>query len=110
VPQLSVASLGEAMLEAIRKSLDKDWPKARDFAKPELQRLARSMVDIVRLIEEAKVTKQQAKALLKIHRNTTQIVLLTIEGLGIIAVQNAVNAALGAVRTVINRAAGFTLL
>jgi hypothetical protein len=98
------------MLEAARKSLEKDWPKARDFAKPELQRLARSMVDIIRLINEDKLNKQQAKALLEIHRNTTQIVLLTIEGLGIIAVQNAINAALDTVRTVVNRAAGFALV
>jgi Asp-tRNA(Asn)/Glu-tRNA(Gln) amidotransferase B subunit len=110
VPQLSIASLAAAMLDAVKASLDKDWPKARDFAKPELQRLARSMADIVRLIGEGKVTNQQAKALLEIHRNTSQIVLLTIEGLGIIAVQNALNAAVDAVRTVINRAAGFALL
>lgn len=55
-------------------------------------------------------TDLQAQALLQIHRNTTQTVLLTIEGLGVIAVENAINAALSAVATAVNKAAGLALL
>ena len=39
-----------------------------------------------------------------------QTVLLTIEGLGIVAVQNAINAALSVVKDTVNTAIGFTLL
>jgi hypothetical protein len=110
MPGLSVAGLVTDMLDAVKASLGKDFSKTKDFAKPELQRLARSLVDITKLVVAGKVTDQQARALVAIHRNTTQIVLLTIEGLGIIAVENATNAAIDAIRTTVNRAAKFALL
>ncbi len=110
MPDLSVKKLVTDMLGAAKASFGKDWPKARDFAKPEFQRLATSLIDIGRLVLQDKVNEQQARALLAIHRNTTQIVLLTIQGLGVIAVENAINAALDAVRTTVNQAVKFALL
>lgn len=69
-----------------------------------------ALVDIAQLAVLKKVKKQQAQALMRIHKNTTTMVLLTIEGLGIIAVENAVNAALSAVGDAINAAAGLKIL
>jgi hypothetical protein len=107
---LDVAAVLEQMVAAAKGSLARDWPKAKAFARPELERLARSLADIARLVRAGEVNEQQARALLQIHRNTTQTVLLTIEGLGLIAVENAVNAALGAARDAVNAAAGLALL
>lgn len=100
----------EPMLAAARQSLGKDWPKAKDYAKTAFTGLAHALVDISALAASGKVNKQQAQALLRIHRNTTTMVLLTIEGLGIIAVENAVNAALKVVRDAVNAAAGLAIL
>ncbi|HEY8256394.1 MAG TPA: hypothetical protein VIG08_01940 [Gemmatimonadales bacterium] len=110
MPDLSVSELVGDMLGAVKQSLGKDFGKAKDFAKPELQRLARSLVDIAKLVAERKVTQQQARSLLEIHRNTTKVVLLTIQGLGIIAVENALNAAFDVIRTTVNRAVKFALI
>jgi hypothetical protein len=98
------------MLAAARASLAESWPGVRDFAGPELRRLAGVLADITRLIEAGKVNREQARALLRIHRNTTVTVLLTLEGLGVVAAENAINAALGAVGDVVNAAVGFRLL
>ena len=43
-------------------------------------------------------------------RNTAQIVLLTIEGLGIITVEKAINAAMKVVKDTVNEALDFALL
>ena len=102
--ELSVADMVSDMIKAVKASLGKDYSKAKDFARPELQRLARSLVDIAKLVATDKVTKQQAKSLVAIHQNTTRVVFLTIEGLGIIAVENALNAAIGAIRSTVNGA------
>ena len=106
----TVAEIAGPMLAAAEQSLAKDWGKARDYAKPEMKKLATSLADIAKLVAREKVNRRQAKALLRIHRNTTQTVLLTIEGLGVIAVEDAVNAALGAARDVVNTAVGFRLI
>jgi len=39
-----------------------------------------------------------------------QAVLLAVEGIGLIAAQNVINAALGAVKEAVNKAIGFALL
>ena len=108
--ELSVADMVSDMLQSVKASLGKDYRKAKDFARPELQRLARSLVDIAKLVATDKVTKQQARSLVAIHQNTTRVVFLTIEGLGIIAVENALNAALGAIRSTVNGAVKFALI
>jgi len=107
---LKVSDLVSSMVKAAQASLGKDWPKARDFARPEIDRLARTLRDITQLAAAGKVNKQQARALLAIHKNTAQTVLLTIEGLGIIAAENAINAALAAVKEAVNAAAGVAIV
>lgn len=106
----TVAEILKPMMAAAKDSLAQDWGKAEDFAKPEMKRLAESLAAIARLVAAKKVNQRQAKALLRIHANTTQTVLLTVEGLGVIAVEDAINAALGAARDVVNGAVGFRLV
>ncbi len=107
---LTTSDILKPMLDAAKRSLARDWGKAEAFARPEMKRLAATLVDIAGLIASGAVNKRQARALLRIHSNTTQTVLLTIEGLGIVAAENAINAALGAVRDVVNEAVGFKLV
>jgi hypothetical protein len=107
---LVLSELKTSMVVAARDSLKKDWPKARDFADAEFRKLAQSLKDIAVLAADAKVNTKQAKALLQIHANTTRMVLLTVKGLAKIAVDKAINAALGAVREAVNAAAGIALL
>lgn len=107
---LKLSDILTPMVTAAKKSMGEDWGKVRDYGEPELKRLALSLIDITKLASAGKVNAQQARALLRIHRNTTEVVMLTIEGLGVIAVENAINSALKAARTAVNTAAGFAIL
>jgi len=107
---LDPSQIAAAMLKAAKHSLASDWPKARAYAEQEFKRLAQSLADIGTLVAAGTVNEQQARALVQIHKNTTLTVMLTIEGLGIIAVENAINAALAAVTTAVNKAVGLTVL
>ncbi len=107
---LPVKDLSKPMLDAVRASLAQDWKKVEHYAQPEFNRLARSLADIATLAAEGAISAAEARSLLSIHRNTTRTVLLTVEGMGVIAVEKAINAALGAVKDAVNRAAGVTLL
>jgi hypothetical protein len=107
---LRVSDILPEMLAAAKDSLGEDWPNVKDYAKIELRKLAQSMVDIAKLAATGKVNGKQAKVLLRIHRNTTMVVMLTVQGLGVITVENAINAALKAVRDTVNGALPFRLL
>jgi hypothetical protein len=108
--ELDVDALVKSMVAAARASLGRDWTKARKFAEPQLDNLARSLVNIGELSAGGEISGAEAAALLEIHKNTTRTVLLTVKGLGLLAAENALNAALGAVREVVNGAVGFALL
>lgn len=99
-----------AMIGAARESLGNDWHDVKTFAEPELKRLARTLLDIGRQAASGEISEAEARALLRIHRNTTQIVLLTARGMSLLAVENAINAALDAARAPLNAALGIALL
>jgi hypothetical protein len=107
---LSVGPLVEKMVAAARDSLGRDWSKARAFAEPQFDNLARSLVNIGELTAQGAITAEEAAALLEVHKHTTRTVLLAVKGIGLLAAEKAVNAALGAVRDTVNGAIGFALL
>jgi hypothetical protein len=107
---LSIDALVKSMVAAARDSLGRDWSKARKFAEPQFDNLARSLVSVGQMAAEGTITVQEATVLLEVHKNTTRTVLLTAKGLGLLAVENAINAALGAVKETLNGALGVALL
>lgn len=107
---LNRGELAAAMIGAAKATLAKEWPKVRDFAQPELKRLAASLVDIGRLAAQGKVSQVEARALLKIHRNTVLTVMLAVEGMGLLAAERAINAALKAVVDAVNAVSPFKIL
>ena len=98
------------MVGAAKGSLGRDWSKVRTVAEPQLDSLARSLASIGQQAMDGSLSAAEAAALLEIHKNTTRTVLLTVEGMGLLAVENAINAALGAVKDTLNGAVGFALL
>ena len=53
---------------------------------------------------------QQAELHLQIQKNAMRSVLLTVEGLGLLAAEQAINQALALVKDQVNAAVGFALL
>jgi endonuclease III len=107
---LKVEALVKSMAGAASKSLGGRWPEAKDYATAEFRKIAQSVETVGRLRAEGKVTEEQARLLLDIQRNASRSVLLTLEGLGLLAAEAAINAALGAVRSTVNAALGWVLL
>jgi len=107
---LNVKSLAAAMLGAAQGKLQEHWPEVREYAETETRKTADTLASIERLLLAGQINSKQAKALLRMQRNSAQSVLLTIEGLGLLTVESAINAALGAVRDTVNGAVGFALL
>ena len=103
---IDIDKLLKDMLTAAAGVLQAKWPDAKDYAENEFRKILLEAQNIGQLKNEGKITEQEAAYLMRLQRNAAHSVLLTIEGLGMIAVEEAINAALAVVRDTINAALG----
>ena len=82
------------MLQAALPFLSKGGGKASSYATHEFQQYIINLQHIQDLTEEGKITSEEAQFLADQYKMSMQAVLLAIEGLGVIAVQQAINAAI----------------
>jgi hypothetical protein len=107
---LKASELARDMAAAFTQTLKGKVPEIRSFADAEAKKLAQTLLMIEKLRLTGKIDKEEAELHLEIQRNATRSVLLTIEGLGALAAEQAINAALDSVRKAVNKALKFTLL
>lgn len=107
---LNAAELGKNIVAAFKGALTEKWPDIREYGEAEAKKLAQTLVMIETLKASGKINEEQAALHIDIQKNATRIVLLTLEGLGILAVEGAINAALNVVKESVNTAVGFALL
>ena len=100
----------EKMLKAVKKSLEDKWPQVRELARSEFGKFAQNIEDIKSMKKKRKISQAQAALQLDIQKNSIKTVLLSEEGLGLLAVEAAINAALDAIRSTVNKAIGWALL
>jgi hypothetical protein len=98
------------MVEAAKGKLKEQWPEVKEFARAEAKKTAETLAMIERLTLAGQINLRQAKALLSMQKNSALAVLLTVEGLGLLTVESAINAALASVRDTVNTALGFVLI
>ena len=107
---LDLASLAQSMLAAAETSLKTGWTTAQPFAQTQFTNIAQQIVDIEAQLKAGTINQSQASLLMDMQKNASRAALLAVEGIGLIAAQNAINAALGAIATTVNGAIGFSLL
>jgi hypothetical protein len=111
---LSVSQLTKdmkaALIGPLREALKEKDPDIKSYAESEAKKLAETMAMIEKLIKKNKITQEEAKLHLEIQRNATRTVLMTVEGLGVIAVELAIQAALDVVKKAVNAATKFGLI
>lgn len=98
------------MSQAFLGSLGESVPGVQVYAKTEFEHMATWMRTLAEQTSSGAVSQEQAKLLLHMQTLATRNVFLTIEGLGLLAVERAINAAIDSVRGVVNAAIGFALL
>lgn len=94
------------MLASASGALQERWPTAKDYAEMEFQKLLIQAEHIRKLRSQKKITEDEAKLLMDLQRNAMRSVLLTLEGLGVLTVEAAMNTALSVVRDAVNTAVG----
>ena len=105
---LDVGSLFQTMVSA-GEGLGSDvWGKMRTYAIPELHKIAIQIVAIAENIED--YTPAGAKALFDMQVKASLGVLAGMTELTLLAVQNAINRILDAIRSAVNGALPFPLI
>ena len=107
---LDTSALVKDMLSAAKDNLGKFWKQAKPFAENETLNMANKLLLIEKLKLQGKITKEEALLHIEIQKSAFRTVLLSIKGLGLIAVEGTINAALGAIAKVVNKALGWGLL
>jgi len=107
---LDVGTLVSQMLGAALPILKKGAEDAESFAKTEFTKVAQTIVSIGEQLAAGQINEEQAGLLLDMQKSASRNVLLTLEGLALLAVEEAINAALDVVKTVVNKAVGFALI
>ena len=107
---LDVAELAKSMLQAARGRLKKHWPTIKAYVEAVAKKTAETLAMIEKLRMAGQISPAEARLLLEMQRNSAKAVLLTVEGLGLLVAEGAINAAVNAVRVPVNKALGFELL
>jgi hypothetical protein len=107
---LDVGQLAGQMLGAALPILKKGAQDAESFAKTEFTKIAQTIVSIGEQVAAGQINQQQAGLLLEMQTTASRSVLLTLEGLALLAVEEAINAALDVVKAAVNGALKFTLI
>lgn len=107
---INVSRLASQMLGAAQEDLKGNWNEIRVYAEAEARKIAETIKMTEKLYAEGEITAKAEKLHLRIQKNAAMTVLLAGGGLGILAVEKAINAAIRSIRDTVNTAIGFTLL
>ena len=91
---LDVDKVVSDMVQASASALIKGGKQATEYATHEYAGFIADIEHVQTMAEKGTITKAEAQALVEQHKLSMQAVLVAIEGLSLIAVQNAINAAL----------------
>jgi hypothetical protein len=106
---VDIKALGASMIDAARAALAGRGPVLQ-ATEMELRRLAGALADIGALLAKGEIDQERARALANIHRLSVRSVLRSVEGLGVLAADQTLQAVTGVAASVLNRIVGFKLL
>jgi len=107
---LDAAQLTTAMVNAALGVIKKQTPDIMAYAATEFRQIADAMAWIAVGAATGHMTAEEAALHLKIQRGASINVAKTVQGLGELEAEAAINAALAAVRETVNAALPFKLL
>jgi hypothetical protein len=107
---INVDEVLAGMIGAAKGVFNEKWPGIRDYAEAEFEKLARTFAQIGLLRLRNRITEGEASVLFEMQKNTARAVMLTLEGMSLLLVEGAINAALALVKDTVNTALGFSLI
>lgn len=110
MPAIKLPEVVPRMLQAAKGPLAKGGADARAYATSEFKKIGETLLFIEREVGSGRMTPERARLHLEMQKNAAKMVLLTLEGLGILAVEAAINGALSVVKDAVNTSLGIELI
>lgn len=110
MPDLTIDRMVKQMRHAALGVLKDKYPLIKNYAESEFKKLGETVLMIQKAKRAGEIDKEDARILMEMQKNAMRSVMLTAEGLGILAVEKAINAALRAVRDMVNTAVGWKVI
>lgn len=107
---MDVEALTKQMFDAAIGVLIGKAPTIGGYVQGECAKIASTFVTIEAGMRSGEISQPEGAILFDMQKSATRSVLLTSEGLGVLAVEASINAALAVVRPAVNAALGFALL
>ena len=107
---IDAQALTKQMFDAAFGVLKGKVPTMGGYVQGECAKIAQTVTTIEAELQSGQISQAQAAILLDMQKSATRSVLLSAEGLGALAVEQAINAALNVVRPIVNAALGFALI
>ena len=107
---IDVSCIAEKMLAAAKEVVGKNWPTTQKYFESETKIFAERFLSIATLHAEGAISEERAKSHVEFQKEAWETVLLAVVGLNQLMVEEALNAALKAVKEIVNKAVGFVLL
>lgn len=109
-PTIVIDELLKEMLEAAKGELKSQWKFVKPMAELQLRSILFNLELIAELKIKGKITKEQALLHIEIQKQSIRTTMLSFEGIGIVSAEKALNAALAAARTVVNKGLGWKII
>lgn len=108
--EVTPENLGDQIFSTAKDTFGKQFKSVKQFLRGESEKLAITLRMIIEARISGDVSEEEARILLNQQKIATSAVLTAAEGMSLIAVQSAINAALNVVRQFVNGKVGFSLL
>lgn len=107
---LNIEELIGQMLDIAKGEFGDAYDEAKDFAEAEFKKLLENTEFLAKKVAQGDMTPDRAKRHLRMSKNAAEAVLLTVEGIGLDAAEDAINGALNAVKQAVNAALPVSIL
>lgn len=107
---IDVSDVAEKMLAAAKGVVGDKWPTTKSYFESEAKIFAERFASIAALHASGAISEERAKSHVEFQKESWETVLLVVVGLNQLMVEEALNAALKAVKEIVNKAIGFALI
>lgn len=107
---LAVDAIAKSMVAAAKGVVGDMWPATRSYFESESRIFAERLAGIEKMRRAGLISETRAKQHLAFQTEAWETVLLAVKGLNQLMVEQALNAAIDAIRDTVNKSVGFMLL